>query len=97
MILSEMVRKIDLLGDNLAVCVRRPWEAAAETRVVELDSSLRVPQTILDEGFEYFLEVHVIKEVLQVLRGRNVSVEDKTALLIHYAQNDAYPSWVYEI
>ena len=28
--------------------------------------------------------------------SRSASTQDKVRLLVHYAENDAYPAWVYE-
>lgn len=42
-----------------------------------------------------FLEVHVAHEVLRVFDDKPPTMEEKLRLLIHYAENDAYPEWVY--
>jgi len=56
-----------------------------------------VPSDLTTLGLEYFLEVHVAKEVLEVLSGRKASKDEKLRLLIFYAENDAYPDWVFEL
>ena len=56
-----------------------------------------MPSYITTLGFEYFLKVHVAKEVLEVLSGRKASKDEKLRLLIFYAENDAYPDWVYKL
>jgi hypothetical protein len=37
------------------------------------------------------------RQVLEVFERRKPSEEQTRALLLYYAENDAYPSWVYEI
>lgn len=80
------------------ICVREPWTADAEARVVGLDEESRLPPDALHGGFKYFLEASLAREVLDVLRNRSTpsSAEDACKLLIHYAAYDAYPEWVWE-
>jgi hypothetical protein len=80
------------------LCLSEPWDAEAEARVVELDEDSRLPSDALAGGLKYFLEASVAREVLDMLRSRRTasSVEEACKLLIHYAENDAYPEWVYK-
>ena len=41
------------------ICLRAPWTADSEARVVELDEESRLPPDALSDGFEYFLETFV--------------------------------------
>jgi len=50
------------------ICVRAPWTADAEARVVELDEESRIPPDALSDGLRYFLETKVPREVLDGLR-----------------------------
>jgi hypothetical protein len=76
------------------ICLRAPWTADSEARVVELDEESRLPPDALSDGFEYFLETFVALEVLDGLRNRRVvSTEDACNLILYYAENDAYPEW----
>jgi hypothetical protein len=75
-----------------AICLRAPWTADAEARVVELDEESRLPQDALSDGLRYFLETSVAREVLDGMRNRPTT-EDACSLLLYYAENDAYPEW----
>jgi len=44
----------------------------------------------------HFLEVDVANEVLEAIANRQASPADRCDLLIYYAENDAYPNWIYE-
>jgi hypothetical protein len=79
------------------ICVREPWTPEAEARVVAVDEQSRLPTDALADGYKYFLEASLAREVLEVLHDRPSpsSAEDACKLLIHYAENDAYPEWVY--
>ena len=50
----------------------------------------------IDDGYEYFLEDSVLREILEMPEAQTLSEEAKVDLVIYYAENDAYPSWVYE-
>jgi len=55
-----------------------------------------VPRHLLDTGLDYFLEVHVGNEVFEVFEKVPPTSNQKIELLIYYAENDAFPDWVYE-
>ena len=87
-------------GDELSmktICLRKPWTAQAEARIVQLDEESRLPPDAQADGHKYFLEASVAREVLDVLRSRPTpsSTEDACKLLVYYAENDAYPDWAY--
>ena len=95
MTLREIIAGLEAYDDQSVICMRRPWGGDAECRVERLDESLAIPTRASEEGFDYFLETSVAAEVLGALGSRPASVDDKIALLVFYAQNDAYPDWVY--
>lgn len=94
--LLQVAEKIEGLDDDAVVCARKPWTSDSEARLVSADAQGALPEEVRAAGFKYFLEVHVGKEVLEVFRGRSEPTERKLALLVYYAENDAYPDWVYE-
>ena len=96
MTLDETVRQLDTLDEDAILCVRRPWTHYAECVVTAPDENLGVPRHVKDAGFVYFLEVHVAHEVLGVFGDKPPTHEEKVRLLIYYAENDAYPQWVYQ-
>jgi hypothetical protein len=93
--LTEAISRLSELDIDAALCVMRPWVPSSECLVVELDEALSVPASVRAAGLDYFMEIHVAREVLGVLEGRAASLDEKVRLLIFYAQNDAYPDWVY--
>jgi hypothetical protein len=95
MTLDEVVIRLDDLGEDDILCVRAPWAPEADCVVATPGPSLEVPKATLDAGYSYFLEVHVAREVIGALSEGRASLKDKVKLLIHYAQNDAYPDWIY--
>lgn len=83
------------LDDRQCIFAARPWSATSPAAVVLLDDAFTPPKEILEQGLTYFLEVHVAKEVLEVFGDRPPTRVEKHNLIIFYAENDAYPDWVY--
>ena len=79
------------------ICVREPWTSDSDARLVDLDEESQLPPDAETDGYKYFLEAFVAREVMDVLQQRPTesSTEDACRLLIYYAENDAYPDWVY--
>jgi hypothetical protein len=93
-ILAGAIDQLDTLDEDSTIFVRRPWSAVAEARVSPLDEDSRVPAAVKEGGFEYFLEVHVAREVLEDCDSRSLTREERIRLLLYYAENDAYPEWL---
>jgi hypothetical protein len=93
--LEEAVKQLDCLDEDAILSVRRPWSPAAECVVTPPAENLGVPAYVKEAGFDYFLEVQVAHEVLGVFEDKPPTDEEKLRVLIHYAENDAYPEWVY--
>jgi hypothetical protein len=93
--LAEIIERLEELDEDDVVCMKRPWSDLAECKVVALDENMAVPASIKAQGFDYFLELHVCKEVIGVIQGKGGTPAEKIDLLLFYATNDAYPDWVY--
>jgi hypothetical protein len=83
------------LDDRLCIFAAKPWSETAPAVAVHLDSEFKPPKEILEQGLAYFLEVQVANEALEVFGDRQPSAIEKRNLLIFYAENDAFPDWVY--
>lgn len=83
------------LDDKLCVFAAKPWSATSPAVAVQLDDEFKPPKEVLEQGLVYFLEVHVANEALEVFGDRQPSAAEKRKLLIFYAENDAFPDWVY--
>lgn len=94
--LNNIFDDIYTLNDDYVIFARRPWALDSDA-VVELVNDQNKKQVILDQGLEYFLEIFVAKEVLEVFGDRRPSFDEVRNLLIFYALNDAYPEWVYGV
>ena len=95
--LQDALDRIDQLTDDDVIFARKPWALDADAEIGQLDTSLRVPVAMTNMGFDYFIEASVASEVLEVFGTHKPTIEERRALLIYYAEHDAYPQWVYEL
>lgn len=83
------------LDDRLCIFAAKPWSATSLAVAIQLDDKFKPPKEVMEQGLIYFLEVHVANEALEVFGSRPPSEAEKRDLLIFYAENDAFPGWVY--
>lgn len=94
--LGEAIRRLaSSLPEDAIICARQPWTPNSDCLVVLPEEDFGVPTEVAQQGFAYFLEVHVAREVLGVFGEKEATLDEQIRLLIHYAQSDAYPEWVY--
>ena len=93
--LNDALDKVAFMQDDDVIFAKRPWNIDSEATIGHLDENLGVPKVFAERGLEYFLEAPVAKEVLGVLAKREATIEERRSLLLYYAENDAYPDWVY--
>lgn len=94
-LLEQALDDIDRLTDDDVIFARKPWTVASEAIIGKLDDNFRVPETLSNQGFAYFLEATTAKEVLSVFGSRQRTGQERRALLLFYATHDAYPEWAY--
>jgi hypothetical protein len=95
--LQELLDQVVHLNDDDVIFAAMPWTLTSDAEVGQLDDEGRVPPTAVARGMSYFLEISVAKEVLEVFGRHKATAEQQRALLLYYAENDAYPQWVYEL
>jgi len=64
--LAEIVDSLETLDEEHCIFACKPWSTDTSATVVSLTYDFRVPAEMAGEGLEYFLEVHVAIDVLQV-------------------------------
>lgn len=95
--LREALDQIENLGDDDVIFAQKPWSLESDAEVGVLDANLRVPADVAARGFAYFLEASLADELLGVFGRHNAIVDERRALLLHYAEHDAYPQWAYDL
>lgn len=96
MTLGEILERFELLSDDDVIFAEKPWSPSARAEVGRLDSEHKVPGSVRSSGLSYFLEVITAKEALEVFGDKPPTAEERSALLLFYAENDAFPDWVFE-
>jgi len=94
--LIDAIRHVDDESEDMTICARRPWRADSDACLVRVPAMSKIPKQVIDDGYEYFFEDSVLREILEMPEAQTLSEEAKVDLVIYYAENDAYPSWVYE-
>lgn len=94
--LAEIVTKFDELEDLATLFVRRPWTASSECAVILFENGISQVKFTAPAGLEYFLEIHVALEALEVFTGPP-TLQQSVDLLVFYAENDAFPEWAFEV
>lgn len=93
--LQELISKLDAVDEDAVICAKRPWSGVAEAQAVEPNEDLSIPVEITNAGFAYLFEVQVAKQVMEIFGDRAPTLAEQVRLLVYYAENDAYPDWVY--
>ena len=93
--LAEIVDSLETLNEDHCIFARKPWSTDTLATVGPLTDDFRVPAEMGHEGFEYLLEVDIAKDVLEVFGARRPTLQERRNLILYYAENDAYPEWVY--
>lgn len=88
--LIELIANVDQMDDEDVIFAKRDWQPGSEARVFKLTEDYRVPDEAKEFGFEYFLEIDVVRQVLEEFHGRaDASLEEKCRRVIYYAVYDA--------
>jgi hypothetical protein len=92
--LGQLLDQIETLSDYDIVYAKRPWGPNSDAILLRLDEDLT--KSMSDQGFEYFLEVSIAQELLESFGSKLRSAADRHNLIIHYAENDAHPDWIFD-
>lgn len=92
--LREIIERIDRGSDALCIVAKQPWGPESEAQLIRLTEDFKIPSELLQQEYEYFLEVSVaLDEVLDGLEDI-LSPEQRFKAVLFYAENDAYPDWL---
>jgi hypothetical protein len=96
MTLEEVIKKRKKIDGEFIVAMQLPWSQQAECVLVLPDEDGCMPAETKALGFKNLLSVDEMNEVLEVFGRKRVSDVERARLVMYYAENDAYPDWVYE-
>ena len=92
--LKAVVKGLLNLDPDHVICVKEPWNGDSDATVLQFGEDGAMPIQSKKEGYKYFLEVYL--EILEDFGDRINTDEEAVDLIIYYAENDAYPSWVFK-
>jgi hypothetical protein len=95
--LIDALSDLDALPDETFICARRPWTRNCEIKLVPYPEDLRVPDSVKELGFEYFLEVDTAREILEGFMPFNPTLQQVVDFVLYYAEHDAFPDWANQI
>jgi hypothetical protein len=88
--IRDLIEHIDELDEEDVIVAKGEWSSETEARSVHYSENFEIPPEVVESGFEYFLEVSVVWEVLGGFRDSpQVTLEQKCERVIHYAKFDA--------
>jgi hypothetical protein len=88
--LIDLIANIAQMDAEDVIFAKREWQPESDAKVFRLTEDYRVPEEAKELGYEYFLEVDVIRQVLEEFRDRvDAPLEEKCRRVIHYALYDA--------
>ena len=94
--LGTILDQLSNLQDDHCIFAARPWTSASRAIAMPLGVDFQTPKEVSDQELDYFLEVHVAKEALEVFGDHAPTRAERHRLLIFYAESDAYPDWVFD-
>lgn len=62
MTLAQILDALNSASDDLCIVARQPWSGNTEAMLVRLDEHGRVPSHVTTAGFQYFLEVNIVRD-----------------------------------
>jgi hypothetical protein len=95
--LQQIIADRDALPENHFICARKPWQKDSESILIPYPEDLGIPAEIKAKGFMYFLEVDIVREILEPFLAVNPTPDQIFAFVLYYAEYDAYPDWSHEL
>lgn len=96
-ILEAVLGMKDASQRGAVLVARPPLTWGAEAMFVDLTDDYRVPQPILDAGFQYLMGAEDLSSVLEYVRKKKISEKAIAEFVIHYAMVDSAPAWIDDI
>jgi hypothetical protein len=96
MTLGEIFNDLDALNGDLCIVARRPWTVTSDAMLVRLGDEGRVPAHVRNAGYEYFIEVGILRDEVYGGRASSLNASERSAVAIYYAEHDAFPEWFNE-
>jgi hypothetical protein len=88
--IKDLIERIDEFDAEDVIFAKPDWTETAEARLFRLTEDNRAPPEAAALGFVYFLEVDLVRQVLEGFRGKpDTPLLAKVRRVIQYAKFDA--------
>ena len=89
--LGDVIRKHRELESDQTIYARKPWSSDSEVRLLQTCPPREQRDRMADEGFDYFLELSIVAEVVEGFEANCGPATEVQILerVISYAINDA--------
>lgn len=91
--LIEAIFSVAGADRTAVICAREPFSCSADAVIATFTADFRVPDEVLEAGFQYFLGRDEVVKLLEQVAKKRASRESQAEFVAHYAMFDAYPSW----
>lgn len=95
--LEEAMLKVAEMPEGSALVAKPPLTWGSEAMFVDLTDDYRVPQTILDSGYQYLLGHDDLVNLIAFLKKKKIGIRTAAEFVIHYAITDSAPAWIDDI
>ena len=95
--IEEAVAKVAEVTEGSVLVAKPPLTWGADAMFVQLTNDYRLPQLVVEAGYQYLLGIEDIIGLLAFLKTKKVSSRTAAEFIIHYAVADCEPAWIYDI
>lgn len=93
----EALSRIGDMSDGQVLVAVPPLTWSSEAAFATLTDELALPEWAKVAGYQYLLGRDDLRSLLGFLEKKKASDRAQAEFVIHYAQYDAYPSWIDDI
>ncbi len=97
MTLGQIITALEQTDDELCIVAKSPWTQDASAKLVRLTDDERIADSILADGYIYFIEVSVARDEVLSGVGHRLTEAQRFEAVRFYAENDAYPEWLCQL
>jgi len=93
MTINELINQLPSIDDDLVCFSQRPITLNSQVFLYTQEEANDNNKSL---NGDYFLEIFIIKEIIQLINSRHKTLSDKKRIeaLDYYSVKDSYPEWI---
>lgn len=80
--------------EYFTIVAKKPFTKSSIALKVDVDEEYNYPDSIHEAGYSYFLSKSDFEDIEKDIASIKISNDEFVDIAIHYAEHDAYPSWI---